>query len=162
MNHNQIDPAQRDFLLIAEDNPADVGLIRLALKKYAVLSDLHVIQDGESAMRFIEDVESDNAASCPALAIVDLNLPRRSGDEVLQRIRASTKWRDVPVIVMSSSLSMRDRAGALESGASAYFSKPSDLEKFLELGGLVKDALRVDRRTAAGQDQRAGGRSASR
>jgi len=130
-----------DFLLVAEDNPADVGLIRLALQTHGVLSQIHVIQDGETAMRFIEGVESDAAAPCPALAIVDLNLPRLGGDEILRRVRSSEKWRDVPVIVMSSSLSPRDRSEALQRGASAYFSKPSDLEQFLTLGALVKSKL---------------------
>ena len=129
------------FLLIAEDNPADVGLIRMALAQHGVKSELHVIQDGETAVRFIERVESDGSANCPALAIVDLNLPRLGGDEILRRVRASKKWHAVPVIVMSSSLSPRDRAEALNYGASAYFSKPSDLEQFLTLGALVKANL---------------------
>ena len=150
MNDDRLNPPHRDFLLIAEDNPADVGLIRLALQMHGVLSDLHVVEDGETALHFIERVEADTAASCPSLAIVDLNLPRLGGDEILRRVRASKKWRDVPVIVMSSSLSTRDRTEALELGASAYFSKPSDLEQFLTLGALVKQTLPRERTSQTG------------
>jgi CheY-like chemotaxis protein len=141
MNNNQSRQGDRDFLLIAEDNPADVVLIRLALQKYGVLPELYVIQDGEAAVRFIEKVEADDLAACPVLALVDLNLPRVGGDELLRRVRASEKWRNVPVIVMSSSLSTRDRTDALQRGAAAFFSKPSDLEQFLMLGALVKATI---------------------
>jgi CheY-like chemotaxis protein len=131
-----------DFLLIAEDNPADVGLIRLALQRHGIPAEVRVVKDGEAAIRFIEEVEADGAAVRPALAILDLNLPRVGGDEILRRLRSSARWRDVPVIVMSSSLSGRDRAEALRLGASAYFPKPSELDRFLELGALIKDKLR--------------------
>jgi two-component system, chemotaxis family, response regulator Rcp1 len=140
MNPEKTGP-RKPFVLIAEDNPADVGLIRLALQKHGVESELHVIPDGEAAVRFIESVESDATADCPQLAIVDLNLPRLGGDEILRRVRSSKKWQQVPVIVMSSSLSSRDRNQALERGADAYFPKPSDLEQFLMLGELVKSKL---------------------
>jgi DNA-binding response OmpR family regulator len=131
-----------DTLLIAEDNAADVGLIRLALRHYGLGFDVRVVNDGEEAIRFIEGVEADLTAPCPALAVLDLNLPRIGGDEILRRVRRSAKWHRVPVIVMSSSLATRDREEALMWGASAYFTKPSELEKFLELGAVIKDALR--------------------
>ncbi len=134
-------PADSGFLLVAEDNPADVGLIRLALKTHEVSSSIHLVADGEEALRFIEQLEEDRAAPCPLLAIVDLNLPRVSGNEILKRVRASSRWHAVPVIVMSSSLSGRDRAEAMRLGASRYFAKPSELEQFLELGALVKDMV---------------------
>jgi CheY-like chemotaxis protein len=134
---------EADFLLIAEDNPADVGLIRLALKKHGIPASVHIVQDGEAAIRFIEQVEADQSAACPSLAVLDLNLPRVSGDEILRRLRASEKWRHVPVIVMSSSLSARDRVDAMELGAFAYFSKPSELDQFLELGAIIRNALPV-------------------
>jgi len=64
-----------------------------------------------------------------------------SGDEILRRMRGSSKWREVPVIVMSSSLSGRDREEAMARGASAYFCKPSELDQFLELGAIIKELL---------------------
>jgi len=141
MNANAVETAKEAFLLVAEDNPADVGLIRLALKEHGIKTEVHIVSDGEAAIRFIDSVESDPAATCPALAILDLNLPRISGGEILRRVRVSTKWRDVPVIVVSSSLSPRDRKDAIQMGASAYFAKPSDLEEFLRLGALIGKIL---------------------
>ncbi len=131
-----------DFLLIAEDNPADVHLIRLALKRHGISCEICVVQDGESAVRFIEQTEADAFARCPTLAVLDLNLPKVGGDRILQRLRECSKWIHVPVIVISSSLSHLDRATAINLGASAYFSKPTDLEQFLELGALIKNLLR--------------------
>lgn len=131
-----------DFLLIAEDNPADVHLIRLALKRHGIPCEIYVVQDGESAVRFIEQMEADAFARCPTLAVLDLNLPKFGGHQVLQRLRQCSKWSHVPVIVISSSLSHLDRATAIDLGASAYFSKPTDLEQFLELGSLIKNVLR--------------------
>lgn len=135
------EPGARDFLLIAEDNLADVRLLRLALDEYGISIGVHVVRDGEAVLRFIERVVGDPSARCAALAIVDLNLPRHGGDEILRRLRASEKWRHVPVIVASSSLAPRDRAEAMRLGASAYFVKPSDLEQFLQIGALISDIL---------------------
>ena len=132
---------EAQFLLVAEDNPADVGLIRLALERHGIDSPLHVVQDGEAAVNFIESVQANTGAYCPALAILDLNLPRLTGDEILRRMRACERWRNVPVIVVSSSLAAKDRTGALSLGASAYFTKPSELDQFLSLGTLVREVL---------------------
>jgi CheY-like chemotaxis protein len=133
------EPLDLGLLLIAEDNLADVGLIRMALERYHLLATVHLVRDGEAAVRFVDQVERDHTAACPTLAVLDLNLPRISGDQILLRLRSSTRWSDVPVIVMSSSLSAKDRTQAMNSGATSYFSKPSDLEHFLELGALIKD-----------------------
>ena len=147
MSSFKAEPIEADFLLIAEDNPADVGLIQLALRTHGISAPkLHIVQDGEAAIRFIEQLEADSTP-CPSLAIFDLNLPRIGGDQVLRRLRASEKWRSVPVIIVSSSLSPRDREDAIGLGASAYFSKPSDLEQFLELGSLIKIVLLAQQRT---------------
>jgi CheY-like chemotaxis protein len=141
MSANGVHLRGQVFLLVAEDNPADVGLIRLAMKEHGIQTGVHVVSDGEAAVRFIDMVETDPAATCPVLAILDLNLPRVGGGEILRRVRVSTKWRDVPVIVVSSSLSPRDRKDAIQLGASAYFAKPSDLEEFLRLGALINQML---------------------
>lgn len=129
------------LLLVAEDNAADVGLIRLALEAHGIPCEIHAEPDGEGAIRFVERVEADQSARCPELFILDLNLPRFDGTEILRRIRASKRLAQVPVIVASSSRSSRDRNTALELGASAYFAKPSELAEFLELGALIRNFL---------------------
>ena len=129
------------LLLVAEDNPADVYLIQLALKRHNIACEVHIVGDGESAVRFIEKTENDESSPCPSLALLDLNLPRVRGDQILQRLRGSSRWCRVPVIVISSSRSNMDRAAAMNSGASAFFSKPTGLDQFLELGSLIKSLL---------------------
>jgi chemotaxis family two-component system response regulator Rcp1 len=132
---------QRVSILLAEDNPADAGLVRLALEEHGVEGELIVIEDGEKAIEFIQATEADEAAPCPDLAIVDLNLPKKPGREVLARMRMSERCRHIPVIILSSSDAERDRADAVQFGASRYIRKPSKLEEFLSLGLIFKALL---------------------
>jgi len=126
---------------IAEDNPADVYLIEEALRRYKFAYLLEVADDGEQMLRMIAAVDQDPSASCPDLFLIDLNLPRRPGDEILARIRQTSRCAHVPTIVITSSDSPQDRARARELGASFYFRKPADLERFMAIGGIVQKFL---------------------
>ena len=128
------------WILLVEDNPADAGLIRRALEEHGVEGSVVVAADGETAIQLIEDVDS-RPAQCPALAIIDLSLPKKPGREVLQRIRTCIGCRDVPVVILTSSDAHQDRQEALRLGASQYIRKPSRLEEFLSLGAVFKAAL---------------------
>jgi len=124
-------------ILLAEDNPADIYLIREALKHHAVTASLRVATDGKDVLEQIS--RRDTAA--PALIILDLNLPRHDGIEVLEVIRTISGLADVPVVVLTSSDSPRDRLNALHLGATRYIRKPSNLNDFLNLGGVFKELL---------------------
>jgi two-component system, chemotaxis family, response regulator Rcp1 len=126
---------------IAEDNPADVYLIQEALRRYEFAYHLEIADNGEDMLKMIARIDQDPSESCPDLFMVDLNLPRRPGDEILGRIRQSSRCAHVPTIVITSSDSPQDRARARELGASFYFRKPADLEKFMAIGGIVRDFL---------------------
>jgi CheY-like chemotaxis protein len=126
---------------IAEDNPADVYLIEEALRRHKFTYVLNTADNGEDMLKMIAGMEQDPSAICPDLFLIDLNLPRRPGDEILARIRKSTRCAHVPAIVITSSDSPQDRARARELGASFYFRKPADLEKFMALGGIVREFL---------------------
>jgi CheY-like chemotaxis protein len=126
---------------IAEDNPADVYLIEEALRRHEFAYDLAVSHNGEEMLNKIARMDQDPSISCPDLFLIDLNLPRRSGDEILAHIRQSSRCRDVPVIVITSSDSPQDRARVRELGASFYFRKPADLERFMAIGGIVRNFL---------------------
>jgi len=102
--------------------------------------DVYVVPDGEKAIDFIEEAEGDPDAPCPHFLLLDLNLPRRNGFEVLQRLRASEKCRNIPVVIITSSDSPSDRKQAAEMGA-GYFRKPPSYEEFLKLGDLLKQVL---------------------
>ena len=84
-------PVAKLEIMLAEDNPADALLVSEALELYQLAAVLHVLNDGEKAFEFIQNAERDELAPCPALALLDLNLPRKNGIEILQRIRQSPK-----------------------------------------------------------------------
>ncbi len=128
-------------ILIAEDNKADVYLIEEALRRHGFAYHLETADNGEDMLRMIAKIEQDPSQRCPDLFLVDLNLPRRPGDEVLAQIRVGPRCSHVPVIVITSSDSPQDRARARELGASFYFRKPPDLERFMAIGGIVGEFL---------------------
>ncbi|MBV8070089.1 MAG: response regulator [Acidobacteriaceae bacterium] len=129
-----------------EDNPADAGLVREALEEYAVACELILVGNGEQAIQLIESFDAEQTP-CPALVILDLNLPRKSGSEVLQRLRESPACAAVPVIVLTSSDSKVDRERALLAGASLYVRKPLRLDEFLKLGAVFQEMLDSGRRS---------------
>jgi chemotaxis family two-component system response regulator Rcp1 len=126
---------------IAEDNPADVYLIEEALRQQQFGYRLTSADNGEDMLNLIAKLDRDPSQICPDLFLIDLNLPRRSGDEILARIRQSSRCAHVPAIVITSSDSPQDRAMARDLGASFYFRKPADLERFMAIGGIVRGFL---------------------
>jgi two-component system, chemotaxis family, response regulator Rcp1 len=134
-------------ILLAEDNPADVYLIREALKEHGVDCPIQTASDGREVLTLIDTA---GPAWHPDLIILDLNLPRHDGIELLQKLRSTVGLNGVPVVVLTSSDSPKDRATATELGATRYLSKPSNLEHFLELGAVFKELLLHPRHTASG------------
>ena len=129
------------YILLAEDNPADIELVREALQDRQILCGLHVVSDGEQAVTFIDRIDSDSSLSCPKLFLMDLHLPKRNGDEVLTRLRSSERCPNTPVVVMTSLASRRDIERTCQHGNVHYFQKPTTLERFLELGDVVKNLV---------------------
>ena len=136
---------KRPQILIVEDSRADVFLIRESLCEAQVDADLHIVQDGEKAVHFFEQVDQDPSASVADIVILDINLPKRTGHEVLQQMRRSERSQNALVIVVTSSNSERDREEMTKLGVAAYFCKPSDYQKFMKLGELAKGLLAKDR-----------------
>lgn len=126
--------------MLIEDNPADAFLVREAIERYITGVELLAIRDGEAAIRLIERADAEEA-SCPALVLLDLNLPTKTGGEVLARIRGSKRCGKVPVVVVTSSDSTLDRACASALGADSYFHKPADYDEFMRLGEIVRNFL---------------------
>jgi DNA-binding response OmpR family regulator len=126
---------------LAEDNLPDALLVREAIQLEKLPLEVHVAADGERAIDWITRVEQRDAdVPCPHLFLLDLNLPKADGFEVLRRIRASEKCKDVPVLVVTSSDSPADRAMAAQLGA-GYFRKPTSLEEFLKIGSVLRGFL---------------------
>jgi chemotaxis family two-component system response regulator Rcp1 len=129
-------------ILLAEDNPGDVFLVRRALEKHGLQDvELVVVEDGQAAFRYIEGVDADDSLLSPDLALLDLNLPRATGSRILMRIRESRRCSSIPIIIVTSSDSPLDRAAAAQLGATSYFQKPGDLAGFMQLGRVVREAL---------------------
>ena len=103
--------------------------------------ELRVIEDGEQATRLIEAIDANESEACPLLFLLDLNLPRTSGLEVLARLRQSRRCASVPVLIMTSSDAERDRSESAALGATAYFRKPSGYEAFLKVGAVIQGLL---------------------
>ena len=125
-------------ILLAEDNPADVYLIREALNEFGVACTIRTAADGRDVLAMLASAEM---SWHPDLIILDLNLPRHDGLEILRKLREMEATAKVPVVILTSSDSPRDRATAAELGATQYIRKPSDLEQFLQLGAIFKDLL---------------------
>lgn len=123
-------------ILLAEDNPADVYLIEEALREHSVPFTLTLAEDGEDALAMI-----DAGRVHPDLILLDLNMPKRSGAEVLGQLNSEVKGRGVPIIILTSSDSPRDREEALRLGATLYIRKPTGLDEFLQIGGTIRSLL---------------------
>jgi CheY-like chemotaxis protein len=120
-----------------EDNPADAGLVREALEEHGVEGELTVLVDGGTAIQHIQDIDSQ-LLSCPDLIIVDLNLPKKPGREVLECIRRSVICREAQVVILTSSDAHEDQQDAMRLGVSRYLRKPSRLSDFISLGAVFK------------------------
>lgn len=111
--------------------------MREAIRTQNLPLDIHLAPDGQEAMEFIERAETDPNSPCPHLMLLDINLPRADGFEVLRRVRASEKCGHIPVVVVSSSDSPDDRNLAAQLGA-GYFRKPPSYAEYLKLGLVLK------------------------
>jgi CheY-like chemotaxis protein len=128
-------------ILIAEDNPGDVFLVRRALSLQALDVELTVAENGQAAIELIQKVDRDENIPCPQVILLDLNLPRATGQQILVEIRQSRRCSTVPVLVMTSSEASSDQAEAARLGASGYFSKPSSLAQFMTIGEIIRSML---------------------
>lgn len=124
-----------------EDNKSDVLLIREALETAKLNVDLRVIPDGEKAIRFFEELDGNNSLICPDLAIIDINLPKKHGGEVLGMMRNSRRCANLRVLIVTSSNSVKDRETMASLGIDGYFTKPSQYDDFMKLGDVIRNLL---------------------
>lgn len=120
-------------ILLAEDNPGDVVLAKKALKQGKLANNLHVVADGVEAMRYLRQEAEYADAPRPDLILLDLNMPRKDGKEVLADIDEEDELSRIPVVVLTSSESEADIARSYELSANAYLTKPVDFDGFVEI-----------------------------
>ena len=122
-------------LLLVEDNPADAFLVREAIKPFLAQGTLQLstVTDGAQALAFLRHQAPYTQVAAPDLVFLDLNLPVRSGSEVLAELHQDPELRSIPVVMLTSSTNPRDMSQCYELGASTYLVKPLELEEFLTL-----------------------------
>ena len=126
-------------ILIVDDNKADVLLVRQALREHRVEHELYVAKDGHEALQFVSTIGAQGAVPNLDLLLLDLNLPKVDGADVLREFRKHPSCVNTPVVIVSSSGSEKDRARMNELGISRYFQKPADLDEFMSLGAIVRE-----------------------
>ena len=122
-------------ILLVEDNAADVILVKHTLKSMNVMNNITVAEDGEKALSFLDSEETNKL---PDLIVLDLNLPKIEGRDVLRKIKNTERLKDIPVVIMSGSIAEKDREETLEMDAAAYIIKPLNLEKIIEISKNIK------------------------
>ena len=125
-------------IIVVEDNPLDVYLIQWVLKAHELAHEFQVIDNGDRAMDYVNQLAHEERRRSPTFMLLDLNLPQRDGQEILQRVKAIPQGSDVRVVIVTSSANPADRRETLALGADAYFVKPYHLQEFMQLGDLIK------------------------
>lgn len=128
-------------LLIAEDNAADYFLLEEALRTHEVPCQIHWVQDTEAFLAYANEVCEGEQPRRPDMIVVDWTLPPGSGLQLLSAIRKTERCADSPLVVLTSSISPTDRRSAEDAGATLFLSKPSSLDEYLEIGGVLKRYL---------------------
>ena len=130
---------RKPVLLLVEDNPADVRLAQEVLRMAAFPHELLVARDGEQALKLLRHEPGYESVPQPSLVLLDLNLPRRDGREVLREIKQDPQLRRIPVLVLSTSKTESDVAACYDAHANGYLTKPVDIAEFARLVELIRD-----------------------
>jgi two-component system, chemotaxis family, response regulator Rcp1 len=126
-------------ILLVEDNPGDVRLTREALQEGKVRNNLYVAPDGVEALRFLRREGEHHGAVRPDLILLDLNLPRKDGREVLDEIKRDASLRSIPVVILTTSQAEQDICRAYELHANCYVTKPVDLDQFITVVQTIEN-----------------------
>lgn len=126
-------------ILLVEDNPGDVRLTQEALREGKVKNNLHVARDGVEALAFLRREGVHKDAARPDLVLLDLNLPRKDGREVLAEIKADPALKMLPVVVLTTSSAENDIVNTYSLHANCYITKPVDLEQFVKVVKSIDD-----------------------
>ena len=120
-------------ILLVEDNPGDVRLTKEALKEGKVYNNLHWAKDGVEALEFLKRQGKHAKAPRPDIILLDLNLPKKDGREVLELVKKDSELKQIPVVVLTTSEAEEDVLKSYELHANCYVTKPVDLEKFIHV-----------------------------
>ncbi len=126
-------------ILLVEDSPGDIRLIKESLNEGKLRYELHVVMDGEEAMDFLRRQGKYSEALRPDLILLDLNLPRKDGREVLAEVKSDSELRNIPTVVLTTSDSEQDILMTYKHHANCYITKPVNLEQFIKVVKSIED-----------------------
>lgn len=126
-------------ILMAEDSPTDAELARQAFKNGKLLNELTIVQDGVEALLYLKKEGKYADAATPDVILLDLNMPRKDGRQVLAEIKQDSRLKRIPVVILTTSEDEEDVLKSYELQASCYVTKPIDFEKFLEVAKRIKE-----------------------
>ena len=132
-------PDQPLSVLLVEDDPGDVLIAREALAAGRLSTELHVVSDGVEAMSYLRQGDGYAGATRPDLILLDLNLPRKSGHEVLAEVKQDPSLRRIPVVVLTTSMAQEDVAKSYDLHANVHVSKPVDFDQFTDVVRQIDD-----------------------
>jgi CheY-like chemotaxis protein len=132
-------PGRQIEVLLVEDDPGDVLMTKEAFEDYKLKNNLHVVNDGAEAMDFLRRQGEHTDAPRPDLVLLDLNLPRMDGREVLQAIKSDPELASIPVVVLTTSEAEEDVLRSYSLHANAYVTKPVDFERFIQVVRQIDD-----------------------
>ena len=132
-------PSHAVEILLVEDSPSDTDLTVEALQKGKVVNHLTIVDDGVKAMQFLRHQGPFTAAPRPDMILLDLNLPRKDGREVLAEIKADAKLRTIPIVVLTTSHAEQDVLRAYQLNANCYITKPVDFRQFIEVVKAIEN-----------------------
>jgi chemotaxis family two-component system response regulator Rcp1 len=126
-------------ILLVEDNPGDVRLTREALREGKVLNNLNVATDGQEAIEFLRKEGEYGDVPRPDLILLDLNLPKKDGREILAEIKADESLKRIPIVVLTTSQAEKDVIQSYNLGVNCYVTKPVDLDQFIYVVKSIED-----------------------
>ena len=126
-------------ILLVEDNPGDVRLAREGLSECKIRNNLHVVDDGVKALAFLRRQDGYAKAPRPDIVLLDLNLPRKDGREVLREVKEDENLRTIPVVVLTTSKAEEDILKSYSLHANCYVTKPMGLQQFLDVVRSIED-----------------------
>ncbi len=126
-------------VLLVEDSPDDVALTKEAMEEGKIKVNLHVVGDGVEAMKFVRKIDAYKNAPTPDVVLLDLNLPRKNGSEVLAEMKMDDKLKHIPVIILTTSSRDEDILDSYNHHANCYVTKPVDFDSFTEIVKTIED-----------------------
>ena len=126
-------------ILLVEDNKGDIGLITEFFIDAKIRINLHIAEDGEEAIRFLCGKDMFLGSLLPDIIILDWNLPKKDGSEILREIKENNILKNIPVIILTTSNAEKDIFRAYDLNANAYIVKPLDFDKFMKVVGSIQD-----------------------